>query len=381
MSPIKRQRNVAIPRHIDQDKIPAGLYFDARKGAGRWYMLTRDDAGKQRRRNVASAEVALSDLHRISEEARGKAPGALSALCEAFHGSAQFRALSAATRTDYEYCRGVVLSYETGRYGALGKLPVRQLTPAGMQQVIDKLALGGPSKAAHALRYLRRLFRWGIQRGHCASNPAGGVQQPAERKRRRLPSAATLAAVIAFARERGARRGRTEGACPSYLWAALELAYLCRLRGIEVITLSDANALADGVQTNRRKGSRDNVVTWTPRLRAAWSALEERRAAIWRGRSRPIPMRAEDRPLVVSESGDALSKSAFDTAWQRFVAVAIDAGVLREDERFAPHDLKRRGITDTAGTRADKQEASGHRAEAMLDIYDLSMPRVDPAGK
>jgi len=40
----------------------------------------------------------------------------------------------------------------------------------------------------------------------------------------------------------------------------MELAYLCRLRGIEVVTLTDANELADLVLTNRRKGSRPRAV-------------------------------------------------------------------------------------------------------------------------
>lgn len=31
-------------------------------------------------------------------------------------------------------------------------------------------------------------------------------------------------------------------------------------RGIEVLTLTDAHLLPDGVKTNRRKGSRDNIV-------------------------------------------------------------------------------------------------------------------------
>ncbi|MNP70992.1 hypothetical protein D3C76_1673030 [compost metagenome] len=58
---------------------------------------------------------------------------------------------------------------------------------------------------------------------------------------------------------------------------------------------------------------------------------------------------------------------------------AVEAGVLLEEERYGLHDLKRRGITDTPGTRAEKQQASGHRDEAMLDIYDLSLPVVDPS--
>ncbi|MGQ7248845.1 hypothetical protein ACUN9Y_16100 [Halomonas sp. V046] len=52
--------------------------------------------------------------------------------------------------------------------------------------------------------------------------------------------------------------------------------------------------------------------------------------------------------------------------------MAIEEEVITKDERFGLHDLKRRGITDTQGTRHDKQEASGHRSAAMLDVYDLS---------
>lgn len=39
-----------------------------------------------------------------------------------------------------------------------------------------------------------------------------------------------------------------------------------------------------------------------------------------------------------------------------------------------------RGITDTKGTRADKQEGSGHRSANMMDTYDLSVPLVPAAG-
>ena len=45
------------------------------------------------------------------------------------------------------------------------------------------------------------------------------------------------------------------------------------------------------------------------------------------------------------------------------------------------HDFKRKGITDTVGTRAEKQQASGHKDESMMDVYDLSLPLVDPSSK
>ncbi len=44
------------------------------------------------------------------------------------------------------------------------------------------------------------------------------------------------------------------------------------------------------------------------------------------------------------------------------------------------HDNKRKGITETKGNRADKQDAGGHRSRAMADVYDLSMPHVTTPG-
>ena len=78
-----------------------------------------------------------------------------------------------------------------------------------------------------------------------------------------------------------------------------------------------------------------------------------------------MPLHPENRPLVVARTGDALTKSALDTARQRFIHQAIDAEIITAEERFSLHDLKRKGITDYKGTRAEKQEGSGHRSATM----------------
>lgn len=95
----------------------------------------------------------------------------------------------------------------------------------------------------------------------------------------------------------------------------------------------------------------------------------------------PVPITAEQRRLIVAAHGDTLQKTSLDTAWQRLVTQAIEKGVITAEQRFGLHDFKRRGITDTKGTRADKQEASGHRDEGMLDVYDHSVPVVNPAAE
>lgn len=53
--------------------------------------------------------------------------------------------------------------------------------------------------------------------------------------------------------------------------------------------------------------------------------------------------------------------------------------MLTEVERLGMHDFKRKGITDTVGNRADKQQAYGHKDESMMDVYDLSVPIVSPS--
>jgi hypothetical protein len=60
-------------------------------------------------------------------------------------------------------------------------------------------------------------------------------------------------------------------------------------------------------------------------------------------------------------------------------AACDQGGCDHQDQRFGLHDLKCKGITDTPGTRADKQQASGHRSESMMDVYDMSVAIADPS--
>jgi len=375
----KRKHNPNIPAHIDQAALPAAVYFDQR-GAGVWYTLFFDEGGNQRRTNLAGPTTTLSELHRLMEDRSGVDRDCLRYLCEQFHKSDRFKSLKPKTQADYEYSRDVLLTFPTKLKKPLGELAVRKFNAPLVQRVIDRIAEAGtPSKAAHALRYLRRTMQWGKNRGFVETNPAQGIEAPKERKQRRLPEPAAMKALVKYAQQQGQLTRGQLGACAPYLWYVMEISYLCRLRGIETVTLTDANETPDGVLTNRRKGSRDNIVRWTPRLRAAWDSAKKVRSDIWNKKSVPVPIAAEQRPIITAAHGGALQKSSLDTAWQRFIIQAIKAEIITVEQRFGMHDFKRRGITDTVGTRADKQEASGHRDEAMMDIYDHSVPLVNPS--
>lgn len=404
----KRKPDPTIPRHIDQSKIPTGVYWDGRKG-GVWYAFDRKPGEKPKRRNIATKTATLADLFAIAEARAGKTSSkVLRGLTEAFEGSDKFKTFSQNTKDDYTYCREVVTEFKLPNGTRVGDLVTKRITQPVVQGLIDALASGTerdtatgeliptPSKAAHVQRYLRRLFRWGMNRGFNDINPADGVELPTERKRRRLPDSGALQRLITFARAKAGDRGQ-KGSVAPYLWAVIQIGYRCRLRPIEVRTLTDAHETPVGIMTNRRKGSRDNVTEWSPELREAWDCLAARRKAIWNGTdpdgedqarkrkkaraARAVPIRPEDRFLLVNRDGERVEKSTFNSAWRRLIARAIEEGVMAEDHRFGPHDLKRRGITDTPGTRGEKQQASGHKNESMLDVYDYSVPVVKPAGE
>lgn len=374
----KRKHNPRIPAHIDQDALPAGVYWDA-TGNGRWYMLVNVD-GKRTAKTIGGAKLRLSELHQIVEDARdtnGPARGTVAWTLAQFHASTKFAGFSKATKDDYGYCRAAAEEFPTTA-GKFGTLEFSRVNQTLVFRMLESVARQTPSKANHMLRYLRRAWRWGGPGLGLKQNPAAGLEEFKERKRRRLPPPAVYDAVLAYARHCGSLPKRTRGAQPPYLWIVLELAYLCRLRGIEVDTLTEAQGTPEGIRTDRRKGSRNNIVEWSPRLRAAWDAALAHRRSVLQRRKQPDQLHADRRFLFLAENGEPLTKSGLDSAWQRMMLRAVEDGVITEDQRFGLHDLKRKGVTDTAGTPADKLQAAGF-TEAMLKVYDLDVPIVKPA--
>lgn len=384
----KRKFNPGIPGHIDQDALPKGIYWSD----GRWYIVQDHPQGGGRlKRTVAGATARLSDLHAIIEEQRtGTARGTLRFLFERYQESSDFRRLAKGTRKNYSSYAEVLATYLRKDGTPLGSMPVDRITTPVVQRLVETFAAGRPAnhvqpalpayptKANHLHRYLRLVMSWGVRMGYCRTNPAKGVRQARERADSRMPSQEAFRAVLAFARERGALGENIKGSFPDYLAPVMVLAYSVRLRGIEVCTLTDAHRQEDGIRSNRRKGSRDNVTEWDPAMIEAWDQLIARRTRIWnrKGRVRPVPLRASDRYLLVERGGEPITRSALSSAWQRFITEAIRVGVIAKEDRFALHGLKHRGITD-----GDNKAAGGHKSASMQQRYDHEVPVVQPPRK
>lgn len=371
-----RKPDPTLPAHIEAGLLPRGIYWrPALKGGGVWWRY-KDGV----REIVATESANLSDLHAIMES-QANPRGSLNHVMAMFEASAEYDRLAAGTKLDYRTQAKFLANYPTKMGVALGMLQVDRMSTPLFQRLVDAIAEKTPSKANHALRYARRVFSYGVQRGHCKTNPAKGVKQAHELKAHKMPAADAFALVLEFARQRGQLAANAKGRVAPYLWPAMEIAFACRLRGIEVVTLTDANKLDAGILCVRRKGSKTNITAWNPRLEAAWAHLEACRAAVIEYSKRPIPMKPELRVLMVAQDGAPLSKSGFDTSWQRMIKLAIDEGVITPEQRFSLHGLKHRGVTDTAGSAADKQHASGHKSAAMAAHYNHAIDTVEPANR
>lgn len=381
----KRKHDPTIPAHIEQGKLPSGIYWD-KSGNGRWYVIEPSPEGGMRKPTVAGPSARLSDLHSIMERRAGKdIRGTVGFVMTQFRSSTEYDKLAKTTRGDYDYCEKEIRKIKTRLGVTFDQLVVDRLETPVFQRLNENIAKGEngaeprPTKANKIQRYLRRTIAWGKRHGHCRTNPAAGVKLAQERKQFSMPERSVYAAVVTFAQRGGALKPHTKGSCPPYLWCVMEIAYLCRMRGIEVVQLTDAHATDDGLKVSRVKGSNDNVVRWSPRLRAAWNAALELRSSIMIRRSRPVPIRAEQRFVFVNQSGDRLSKSALNQAWQDFMPAAIKANVITAQQRFTLHGLKHRGVTDTQGNKAVKKQASGHKTDAAFEVYDHEIALVEPA--
>jgi hypothetical protein len=213
-----------------------------------------------------------------------------------------------------------------------GATCVDEITPGVIAAYRDKRGEDkAPVTGNREMAYLSLIFSWGYERELVKANPVKGVKRHTERPRERYIEDWEYQLVYDLA------------ATPHYLRPAMELAYLCRLRKIEVLAFSRLKDLTtEGVIARRVKRSRTQIVTWSDRLRDA--------VAAGGGASTVASVY-----VIHDRRGQRIRESTFDTAWQRLMVKASRRGLK---SRFTFHDIKAKGVSDFDG---DKQRAAGHR--------------------
>lgn len=273
--------------------------------------------------------------------------------------SQDYQRLQPTTRRDYEgYARRIADTPQ--RNGTpFGAADLDIITPGTLRRYADKKAETAPKSANREISFLKAIFRWGAERDLVRDNPARDLKKSPETPRNLYVS------------DRDYRIAYAAAAKYPYLQPVMELAYLCRLRLCEVLDLTRANLTTEGVRVVRRKGSRGNMTTWTPRLRAAVDAAQALPRKV-------IPIDDALAYLIPGDDGGRLKESTVQTAWQRIMPGLADREEV--EARFTLHDLKAKGISDTE--EGERRAGAGHLDGAITErVYNRKLVPVKPSGE
>ena len=364
-------RSTIIPAHIDASKLPTGLWFN-KSGAGKWMLKTKDsETGLWRSKRLCGPSATLSDIWQAYESKNNPMVATFATLSHDLQLTPIWRKLAISTQRDYLDCHQHICSRKISTAGTLGDLPLSKWTVGLVRKYRDSRGESSESRANKELAYIKRVFSWGYEYEKIKFNPTLGVKKLTIKPRQHYAEDRDYEFMLEIARESNYW----------YVWPAMEIAYLCRMRLSEVLDLTDANELPEGLLIKRRKGSRDNITEWNIRLRTAWDHTVMKRNSILADRKQPHPIKPEDRHVIISDrTGDKIMVNSLKTAIGR-ITVATKQAAKDKDINWVPftfHDLKRKGVSDTTG---NKQDASGHRTASMMNVYDVRMKTVKPSNE
>ena len=315
---------------------------------GRYVIVSYDpETRKQKERRLCAGDASLSEVWSAYESLQHNY-NTFSWLSNLYQQSPEFIEKAHATQKAYKCHARTICGTKLKDGRLLGEIQLQAWSPPVIRRYLDKRHQDNASVSGNREKaYISLVFSWAIERGKAGltTNPAKGVKRITEKSRTRYVTDQEYEAMLTMA------------ARYHYLPPIMELAYLLRARLAEVLDLTRHDLLDEGIHLHRRKGSRDAITRWSPRLKAA--VAEAKKTIV-----NPF-----DPHIFQAKDGARLRESTVQTAWQR---------LMRNEwpgERFTIHDLKAKGITDTKG---DKQSAGGHKDPKMVSTYDRLPLDVEP---
>lgn len=312
---------------------------------------------------LCSADATMSQVWAAYEALMGTPQNTISSLFSKYFSSPKFNNLAPKTKKQYTAFAASLTKYPTKNKQPFGDADYTQITPGTIRRYLDKRdADGAPKSGNREISVLSAALSWAYNRDMLprgTMNPCLGVERNRE------------TADTRYVEDRHYYHAYNAAASAPqwYLQPMMEIAYLCRMRRIEILALTKSNILDQGLDTLRTKGSKDAITLWSTRLKNAINTAVKRPRKI-------RPMRDAEYYLFCDTYGKPIMDDSFTSAWDRFMtktaAQAKQDGV--DFERFKFHHLKAKGVSDFIG---DKKRASGHKTDAMVAVYDRKKDEVD----
>lgn len=294
---------------------------------------------------LCPADAPISEVWRCYESHIKHTVKNLSWLFAEYKKSKEFLSKAATTQKYQTEMAKRICDYTMKNGKQFGSAELKMITPGGMRQYLDARDRDKSPKAGNReVALISVAWNWALERDLIDKpNPCSVVRKNKEESRTRYVTDAEYAVAYELA------------ARYPYLQPAMEMAYLCRMRRIEVLNAKRSQILEQGFDTLRTKGSRSAITLWSDRLRAAVNYNAGDVKSMY---------------IIHDKNGQKITEEAFKSAWTRLKKLLVDKGI----EVFNYHDIKAKAVSDFDG---DKLKASGHVDAKMLKVYDRKKHEIE----
>jgi integrase len=276
--------------------------------------------------------------------------GTLGWVWEQWLAGARWQRLAAGTQADYRLAWKQIDK-------RLGHLQAAAITAPMVARYVHVERAGSPRRADIEKALMSNLFKHAIRLGVGTTNPTVGVEPHGSEASDVMPQTLVLKAFLDWLEPQTPQR--------KVLAYAAEFASLVGSRQVEFLDLSWTQVdRAAGVirlkrakQRGKKRGEVIEVVKIQPRL----AALLDQIAALNR----------DCLYLFPNEDNNAYSARGFKTLWQRCVKAAIAAKVMRAEDRFNFHALRRYYATMHKAATGSLPDLHANR-DVTARVYDAS---------
>lgn len=276
--------------------------------------------------------------------------GTVAELWRLYQDSSDWKALAAATRTDYTQC-------STPLIGVFGEMAPDAITPSQIRHYMRVHRKDAEVRANREAALLSNLFNLAIDRGELEANPCRQVRRNKERPRKKAPDGQVLERFLAWAQ---ALPGQ-----PPILAGMAEFAALAGNRRIEFRELSWPQVSTDVLRLRRAKQREEegNEVIEVIAVSAALQSLLDR--------MRTLAHCPRLGWVFPNRDGNAYSDQTFKLGWNRLMHKALKAKVLTPETRFTFHDLRAYYVTRYKAMRGALPDLHNNPA-TTASVYDRS---------
>ena len=128
------------------------------------------------------------------------------------------------------------------------------------------------------------------------------------------------------------------------------------------LNTDNLEAIIETIDKGLLKVLNSQIKEWGPRLRKAVSTASEINPDVF------------SMFVLHQKNGHPFAVASFDQRWRKAIIKAREETQLPLD--FAFHDIKAKGISNFEGTVSEKQQASGHKTESQVRVYDRKVAVV-----